>query len=144
MIRLMQWAAMPGLALMLAPGAAEAVCESVTPEAAVPACYDEKIAIIEAELDDVWQAARSRIDAVGGDEGQALRQHALTAQRAWEEYRFAECIDGVNAQMGGYAAAYNVRGECLIYTAKQRARQLVWRYRVPQEIAPISHNRTPL
>jgi len=50
----------------------------------------------------------------------------------------------VRAELGGRAAEASVRGECMILTAKQRVRQLVWRYRLPQELAPISYNKAPL
>lgn len=131
------------LALGALPGAAAAACQGVRAEDAA-ACYSEKVAVIDAELDRVWQAARAKIDARGGAEGQALAHHALEAQRAWEEYRFNDCADGVRAELGGRMAEAAVRGECMILTAKQRVRQLVWRYRLPRELAPISYNKAPL
>ncbi|GMG84628.1 hypothetical protein LNKW23_38440 [Paralimibaculum aggregatum] len=128
----------------LLPGAARAACEDATTEPGLAACYAEKVARVEAELDKVWQAARRRIDAVGGADGPVLAQHALIAQRAWEEYRLAECVDGVRAHYGGTAAGQQYEGECLILTAQTRTRQLVWRYRVPRELAPITYGEAPL
>ncbi|GMG84629.1 hypothetical protein LNKW23_38450 [Paralimibaculum aggregatum] len=135
-----------GVQLALAPLAAAALCEDTGNNLEFTACMAGEAEAADAELNRIWTLVLGRIaemDHLSAGQRADWRARLVAAQRSWIAFKDTDCHDVVGYEWWGGSGAGSAIAGCLHAATTRRTRELVRRYDIDPDAAPLAMRATP-